>query len=156
MTDNSDQFSRRICFNVYGVNRAFGRFYQATISESGLTYPKFVILHALKESGPLTVSDLSVQARVEPNTLSPLLKKMAAFGVLTRDRDPKDERRVMIALTEKGMDLLGRADVVVQKGFAELDLDYAQAMQAMQFLDDLRMRLDKADPPKLRVDDIPD
>lgn len=151
-----DDFTRRICFNVYAVNRAFGRFYQAAISESGLTYPKFVILNTLKDAGPLTVSDLSTRAGVEPNTLSPLLKKMASFGVLTRERDPEDERRVMIALTETGRTLLARADAVVQQGFAELGLDYEQSQQAVQFLDQLRTRLDAIDPPKLRIDDIPE
>lgn len=154
MTDAKDHFTQRLCFNVYATNRAFNRFYQATISESGLTYPKFVILHALKEAGPLTVSDLSARAGVEPNTLSPLLKKMAAFGVLTRERDEHDERRVMIALTDKGGELLARTDAVVQEGFAELGLDFEQSMQAVRFLEDLRKRLDEADPPKLRMDDI--
>ncbi len=152
----SDQFTNRICFNIYAANRAFGRFYQAAISESGLTYPKFVILNALKDAGPLTISDLSTRAGVEPNTLSPLLKKMADFGVLTRERDAQDERRVMIALTEKGRLLLERADAIVQQGFAELDLDFAQAMQSVQFLDTLRKRLDEVDPPKLRLEDIPE
>lgn len=159
MTDTNDQFTdvqftQRLCFNVYAANRAFGRFYQAAISESGLTYPKFVILNALKDAGPLTISDLSTRAGVEPNTLSPLLKKMAKFGVLTRERDAKDERRVMIALTDMGRQLLARADAVVQQGFAEIDLDIEQSMQAVRFLEDLRTQLDKADPPKLRKDDI--
>lgn len=154
MKDENYQFTKWLCFNVYATNRAFGRFYQATISESGLTYPKFVILNVLKEAGPLTISDLSTRAGVEPNTLSPLLKKMAGFGVLTRERNVEDERRVMIALTDKGRQLLGRADAVVQQGFAELDLDFEQSMQAVRFLEDLRTRLEKADPPKLRNDDV--
>ncbi|HCQ66667.1 MAG TPA: hypothetical protein DIU07_16625 [Rhodobacteraceae bacterium] len=154
MTDANDQFTQRLCFNVYATNRAFGRFYQATISDTGLTYPKFVILNTLKDAGPLAISDLSTRAGVEPNTLSPLLKKMAGFGVLTRERDAKDERRVVISLTQKGLQLLQRADAVVQEGFAELDLDFKQCMQAVRFLEDVRARLEKADPPKLRVDDI--
>lgn len=154
MTDTKHHFTQRICFNVYATNRAFNRFYQATISESGLTYPKFVILNALKDAGPLTISDLSTRAGVEPNTLSPLLKKMAEFGSITRQRDAHDERRVHIALTEKGRRLLERADETVQQGFAELGLDYAKCMEAVHFLEDLRSKLDKSDPPKLRVEDI--
>ena len=159
MTNADDQstqndFTRRICFGVYAANRSFGRFFQAILSESGLTYPKFVILNTLKDAGPLTVSDLSTRAGVEPNTLSPLLKKMAGFGVLTRERDARDERRVMIALTDKGQELLGRADAIVLQGFAELGLDFEKSMRAVQFLEDLRSRLDKADPPKLLIDEI--
>lgn len=156
MADADFPLTRRLCFNVYATNRAFGRFYQAALSESGLTYPKLVILNTLKDAGALTISDLSTRAGVEPNTLSPLLKKMAEFGVITRQRSIEDERRVMIALTDVGRDVLRRADAVVQQGFAELDLDFAQCMQTVQFLEDVRERLDKADPPKLRTDDITD
>lgn len=156
MTDDTFHFTQRICFNIYATNRAFGRFYQATISESGLTYPKFVILNTLKDAGALTVSDLSTRAGVEPNTLSPLLKKMAEFGVLTRERNAEDERRVMIALTDLGRKLLAQADGIVQEGFAELGLDYEKSMAAVQYLEELREKLDKADPPKLRAEDIVD
>jgi DNA-binding MarR family transcriptional regulator len=156
MTDESDHFTQRICFSTYATNRAFGRYYQATIADTGLTYLKFAILNTLKDAGPLTISDLSNRASVEPNTLSPLLKKMAAFGTITRERAPEDERRVIITLTDMGRTLLERADSVVQQGFAELDLDYEQAMQAMQFLKDLREKLDNADPPKLTAADIAD
>jgi len=156
MVDTQDNFTQRLCFNVYAANRAFGRFYQATISESGLTYPQFVILNTLKDAEALTVSDLSARAGVEPNTLSPLLKKMAAHGLITRQRDAVDERRVMITLTDAGRSLLARADAVVQEGFAQLGLSYAQSGEVVRFLEDLRSRLEKADPPKLSMDDNTD
>lgn len=154
MTDPIHAFTRRLCFNVYATNRAFGRFYQAILSDSGLTYPKMVILNTLKEAGPLNISDLSSRAGVEPNTLSPLLKNMAAFGVVTRERLPEDERRVVITLTDKGLTLLNRADALVQEGFAQLGLDYEDSVKAVEFLDDLRRRLDQSDPPKLRAEDL--
>jgi MarR family transcriptional regulator, organic hydroperoxide resistance regulator len=152
MTDDRDHFARRLCFNVYTVNRAFGRFYQAIAGDSGLTYLKLVILNTLKNDGALSISELSARAGVEPNTLSPLLKKMARVGVLTRERASDDERRVLIEITEKGRRLLARADALVQQGFAELGLDQAEADRAVRFLQDVRDRLDKADPPRLEID----
>lgn len=153
MTDPINHFTQRLCFNVYATHRAFGRFYQAAIGDSGLTYAKFVILNALKDVGPLTISDLSVRAGVEPNTLSPLLKKLAAFEVITRIRDEKDERRVMINLAPKGRELLEQADAVVQEGFAQLGLDYAQCVQSIKFLEEVRQKLDDSNPPKFSVAD---
>ncbi len=154
MSDRTDQFTRRVCFSVYATHRAFNRYYQTMLSETGLTYPKLVILYSLSENGPLTVSDLSARAGVEPNTLSPLLKKMAEFGTITRERAPEDERKVVIRLTEMGQAILERADTTVLKSFSELNLDYEQAMQAVLFLETTREQLDKATPTKLHIDDI--
>lgn len=152
MTKRQDHFTQRLCFNIYATNRAFNRFYQAIISESGLTYLKFVILGTLRDDGPLMVSELSARAGVEANTLSPLLKKMAAAGLVTRARAPEDERRVVIGLTEKGQKLLERADEVVAQGFDTLGLDMGETMRAMRYLEDVRARLDASDPPKLHLD----
>ncbi len=152
MSDDPNSFTRRLCFNVYAANRAFVRFYQAIAGDSGLTYLKLVLLSALRDEGPLAISELSARAGVEPNTLSPLLKKMAGVGVVTRERAPEDERRVLIEITPKGRDLLARADALVQQGFAELGLDPEESARTIRFLEDLRERLDASNPPRLRID----
>ncbi len=156
MKDEQDinQLKQLLCFNVYSLNRAFARFYQAAFSETGLTYPKFVILQALEDAGPLSVSALSNLAGVEPNTLSPLLKKMAEFDVVTRKRSAEDERRVDIAITPKGKEGLKRARAVILKGFDDLGLDDKQVSAAIEFLKDTRSKVDQADPPKLSLDGI--
>lgn len=151
-SDGTHSFTQRLCFNIYTAHRSFNRFYQSVLTDSGVTYPKLVVLHALREAGPMTVSDLSARAGVEPNTLSPLLKKMEGFGVLTRKRSPEDERRVTITMTEKGSALLAQADDAVQRGFAELNLDPEQCMQALQFLEQARAQLDQSNPPKFDAD----
>ena len=152
MSDADDHFTQRLCFNVYATNRAFGRFYQAIISESGLTYLKFVILNTLKDKDELSISELSARAGVESNTLSPLLKNMALSGLITRTRKAEDERRVVISLTEKGRRLLEQADQVVQQGFSELGLDYCEVMRTVAHLEDIRSRLEQANPRKFRPD----
>lgn len=143
-----------LCFSAYSLNRAFGRYYQAAFGETGLTYPKFVILSALDEAGPMTVSELSARAAVEPNTLSPLLKKMASFDLITRQRAEEDERRVVLAIADTGRTVLGRARAVVSAGFAELDLNPDAIEQAVRFMQHARTIVDAADPPKLNLDDI--
>ncbi len=152
MSEDPYPFTRRLCFNVYATNRAFVRFYQAIAGDSGLTYLKLVLMSALRDEGPLAISELSARAGVEPNTLSPLLKKMASAGVVTRQRARDDERRVLIEITPKGRGLLSRADALVQQGFAELGLDPEESARTMRFLEDLRERLDAANPPRLKID----
>jgi DNA-binding MarR family transcriptional regulator len=141
--------SELLCFNVYALNRSFGRYYQAAFSETGLTYPKFVILMSLERDGRLSVSDLSARAGVEPNTLSPLLKKMASFDIISRNRCEGDERRVEIAITPLGQQILTRARDVIGQGFAELGLDPAEVDRTVKFLEAARAKVEGANPPKL-------
>ncbi len=151
---NDPRLDTLLCFSAYALNRAFGRFYQAAFSETGMTYPKFVILMALDEAGPMTVSELSSKAGVEPNTLSPLLKKMAGFGILTRTRAEQDERRVLIEITEFGTQVLTRARRVVAEGYEALDLDDANPNEPLSYMEKVRCALELAQPPKLMIDDL--
>ena len=143
---------KRLCFGAYRLNRAFNRFYQRAFCETGLTYPKYVILSALEEQGAMSVSELSQHAGVEPNSLSPLLKKMSGFGVLSRERLAEDERRVVIDLTERGRELLRQVHDVIARGFADLGLDEAHAHALLEGFEDMRNRLDQANPPRLSLE----
>ena len=145
-----------LCFNIYTLNRSFGRYYQAAFSETGLTYPKFVILMALEARGPMSVSDLSGQVGVEANTLSPLLKKMAEFGAITRARAETDERRVDVAITPMGQEILARASEIIAEGFDALQIDRERMSEALHFLNDARSKVEAADPPKLSFDGLKD
>ena len=64
------------------LHHAFGRFYQTAFAETGLTYAKYVMLKALVEKGKMSLSELSARLGVEPNTVSPLAKKMAGVGTV--------------------------------------------------------------------------
>lgn len=151
-TDTIPDLDERLCFGAYRLNRAFNRFYQRVFSDTGLTYPKFVILSALHEHGAMSLSQLSNRAGVEPNTLSPLVKKMATFGTLSRERPADDERRIVIDLTDQGRAALAEVRKVVGEGFAELGLDPKAVEAMLASFEDVRSRLDEADPPKLSLD----
>lgn len=154
MDQDFDNLKELLCFNIYSLNRSFGRYYQAAFSDTGLTYPKFVILMALDTDGPMSVSALSTRAGVEANTLSPLLKKMAGFGIISRQRAEDDERRVEIEITPLGKQYLDRARAVVAEGFADLGLDPDQVKATLQFLQETRAKVDSANPPKLSFEGI--
>ncbi|MBV6657762.1 MAG: MarR family transcriptional regulator [Devosiaceae bacterium] len=143
-----------LCFNVYSLHRSFGRFYQSAFSETGLTYPKVLILMALERHGPLSISALSSRIGVEPHTVSPIVKKLAGFGAITRERSEVDERRVELAITAKGQEVLDRARTVIEEGFAALGLEPDRMMEAMRFLDQAREAVEKADPPKLSFEGL--
>ncbi len=145
-----------LCFNVYSLNLALSRFYKAIFGNTGMSYPKFVVLSALEEAGSLTVSELSRYAGMESSTLSPLLKRMAEYGVLTRVRSPKDERRVMIELTDMGREAVAKAREAVLEGLKELELDPIQTDQIVKALGMVRARIEGVEPTyKLELGDMP-
>ncbi len=143
------------CFQVYQLHHAFGRYYQAAFADTGLTYAKYVMLKALAAQKGMSLSDLSACLGVEPNTLSPLAKKMAGFGVIERVRDPEDERRIVLRPTTYGLEILKAADQVVMQNFADLGISADDASQAIAIMSRLRTAVEKASPARVIVPDAP-
>lgn len=91
-----------LCFNLYAASHAFIRLYTPYLDRLGLTYPQFLVLMALHSRDAQQVGELGATLAMETNTLSPLLKRMTAAGLVQRTRSPQDERRVVVALSEQG------------------------------------------------------
>ena len=91
-----------LCFAIYSANLAYGRAYKPILDELGLTYTQYIALVALSEEDNQTVSSLGEKLFLESNTLTPILKDLETAGYIRRQRDPKDERKVVISLTEAG------------------------------------------------------
>jgi DNA-binding MarR family transcriptional regulator len=91
-----------LCFAVYSANLAFGRAYKPILEKLGLTYTQYIAIVALWEDDNQTVSGLGEKLFLESNTLTPILKKLEAMGYLHRNRDPADERQVVVSLTDAG------------------------------------------------------
>jgi DNA-binding MarR family transcriptional regulator len=91
-----------LCFAIYSANLAYGRAYKPILEELGLTYTQYIAIVALWEQDNQTVSSLGDKLFLESNTLTPILKKLEASGYLTRQRDPTDERQVLVSLTDAG------------------------------------------------------
>ncbi len=94
-----------ICFSVYAAGLAFNRLYKNLLDGFNLTYPQFLVLVVLQQGGPMNVSALGETLFLESNTLTPLLKRMEASGLVIRKRDKVDERVVQISLTKAGSKL---------------------------------------------------
>ncbi|KRE24847.1 MarR family transcriptional regulator [Bosea sp. Root483D1] len=101
-----------LCFAVYSTNLAFNRVYKPLLDELGLTYPQYIALVALYEEADQTVGGLGDKLFLDSSTLTPLLKRLEAMGVLTRRRDPQDERQVRLNLTAQGRALRERGRAV--------------------------------------------
>lgn len=101
-----------LCFAVYSTNLAFNRVYKPLLDELGLTYPQYIALVALYEQADQTVGQLGEKLFLDSSTLTPLLKRLEAMGVVTRKRDPQDERQVRLNLTAQGRALRERGRAV--------------------------------------------
>ncbi len=101
-----------LCFAVYSANHAFNRVYKPLLDDLKLTYPQYLAMVLLWNRDGQSVSELGEKLFLESNTLTPLLKRLAALGYVTRGRDEADERQVRVRLTETGRALRARAKEV--------------------------------------------
>jgi DNA-binding MarR family transcriptional regulator len=99
---------QQVCFALSVAARNVVAVYRPWLEPMGLTHPQYLVMLALWQHGPLSVKRLSDLLQLDPGTLSPLVKRLEAGGLVTRNRDPRDERNLAIALTDRGRAL--RAD----------------------------------------------
>lgn len=92
----------QLCFAVYSAAHAFTRFYKPLLDELGITYPQYLVLLVLWESDGLPVSRIGERLGLDSGTLTPLLKRMEAAGLVRRQRSAEDERQVLVSLTDAG------------------------------------------------------
>jgi DNA-binding MarR family transcriptional regulator len=118
------ELGNQICFALYDTSRAVIRAYGPVLDALGLTYPQYLVMLVLWEAeGPLPVGELVRALHLDTGTLTPLLKRLVQQGLVERNRDPQDERRVLITLTSAGRDLRSRAVDVPQQVFGRCDID---------------------------------
>ncbi|WP_363324513.1 MarR family transcriptional regulator [uncultured Roseibium sp.] len=91
-----------ICFALYSANHAMHGVYKSLLKEIGLTYPQFLAMTVLWETNNVPVGAITAKLQLDTNTLTPLLKRLEAMGLVTRTRNVKDERQVILKLTRKG------------------------------------------------------
>ncbi|WAX79735.1 MarR family winged helix-turn-helix transcriptional regulator [Streptomyces sp. KMM 9044] len=130
------RLDQQICFSLQSASRAFNGVYRVVLKDLGLTYPQYLVMLVLWEHGTLPVKTLGEHLRLDSGTLSPLLKRLEAAGLVHRERSARDERSVEVRPTEKGVALRERALDVPRRiatatgsGFDEIE--------------DLRARLDR-------------
>lgn len=133
----------QLCFPLYAATRAVTRAYGPLLEEFGLTYPQYLTLLALwDEDEPMSVGDLGRRLRLDSGTLTPVLKRLEQAGFVTRRRDPDDERRVLIALTDAGRDLRDQVSDVPSRLVESMGLSAEEYRQLRRLLNSLLDRVD--------------
>ena len=116
---------RQVCFALVVAARSVVALYRPVLEPLGLTHPQYLVMLALWERSPRSLRDLSEVLRLDPGTLSPLVKRLERTGLVTRARDAKDERTLCLTLTDRGRALRAQAEKVPEQIVARLGLPVA-------------------------------
>jgi MarR family transcriptional regulator, organic hydroperoxide resistance regulator len=139
--DQALLLDNQLCFALYSASLAMTKLYKPLLDELGLTYPQYLVMLVLWESDGLMVSELGQRLSLDSGTLTPLLKRLEAAGLVSRLRATHDERRVHIHLTAAGRKLKARAAKVPGCVLAASQCSLAELLQLTQQIRQLRERL---------------
>ncbi|WP_119156415.1 MarR family winged helix-turn-helix transcriptional regulator [Caldimonas tepidiphila] len=132
---------RQLCFALYSSSLAMTKLYKPLLEPLGLTYPQYLVMLVLWEGDGLAVSALGERLRLDSGTLTPLLKRLEAAGLVRRERDSADERRVRVRLSDAGRALRAEAEKVPEQVVCASACDLAEIAELTQRLAALRERL---------------
>lgn len=121
--------SNQLCFSLSVASRMVVHSYRPVLEPLGLTHPQYLVMLALWDRHPRTVKDLGEHLMQDSATLSPLLKRLEARGLITRERDPGNERALAVTVTPEGAALRERAVQVPEEMMRRLRVTAEQVQR---------------------------
>lgn len=150
MTESPVSLAQRLCFALYSANHAMQAAYKPLLDSVGLTYPQYLVLTLLWDQDDQPMSRIGAALQLESNTLTPMLKRMETAGLVTRNRDSRDERQLRLKLTAAGQALREQTAAFPQC-IGEKTRMTTEALSALrQSVSDLRDTL--RDAPRIKPD----
>ncbi|MGQ7859273.1 MarR family transcriptional regulator [Pseudomonas sp. CBSPBW29] len=121
----------QLCFALHSTSLLMTKVYKPLLQALGLTYPQYLAMMVLWEEDGLTVGEISNRLLTDPGSLTPLLKRLEAEGLLSRTRSREDERVVVVELTDAGRALRDKAMDIPQciLGASGLDIEQLRKLQ---------------------------
>ncbi|MGW1738768.1 MarR family winged helix-turn-helix transcriptional regulator [Nocardia sp. NPDC001965] len=123
VTEDPLRLERQVCFALALANRAVLAIYRPLLEPMKLTHPQYLVMLALWGDAPLSVKEIGELLQLDSPTLSPLLKRLEALDYITRNRDPRDERNLVVDLTPAGRALRAEAEKIPPAVVERLGLD---------------------------------
>ncbi|WP_114955139.1 MarR family winged helix-turn-helix transcriptional regulator [Sphingosinicella terrae] len=102
MSADQQSLGTQLSFALYGAANRMVRMHKPFLEPLGLTFPQYLVVLELLDGAPVSVGSLGSRLDMDTGTITPLVKRLEAAGLVTRRRDPKDERRVIVDLTSEG------------------------------------------------------
>ena len=131
----------QLCFALYTASRAMTSRYRDGLGKLGLTYPQYLVMLVLWEHESLLVADVAERLQLSTNTLSPLLKRLVAAGLVVKQRRTDDERQVQLTVTSAGRSLRDRSDALRAEAGEAVGMTAAQVVELREQLRELAERL---------------
>ena len=131
----------QLCFALYSANLAMGKLYRQLLAGLDLTYPQYLVMLVLWEGDGITVSELGDRLFLDSATLTPLLKRLQTAGLVQRTRGTRDERQVIVTLTDEGRTLREKAGQVPVDVFCATGCEIDEVVGLKSQLEKLRAGL---------------
>lgn len=119
----------QLCFSLYGASLAINRAYKPLLDALEITYPQYLVLSALWEVDGQSVGAIAERLGLDSSNVTPLVKRMEAAGLLSRERNPADERQVVVSLTDHGRDMQARSACLGQTLFTSAGTSVEKLIQ---------------------------
>lgn len=139
------RLDNQLCFALYAASGLVTKAYRPLLEPLGLTYPQYLAMLVLWEKSPRTVGELGEALGLDSGTLTPLLKRLETAGLVSRTRDPADERRVRVAPTRQGAALRDKAALIPEVMACALPLPPADLVDLRATLQDFARKMRTTD-----------
>lgn len=96
------KLDNQLCFSLYAASREVIKLYKPLLDKYGLTYTQYIVMLGIWEHEEISVKHLGNKLHLDSGTLTPVIKKLESMGLVSKQRSIKDDRVVIISLTEKG------------------------------------------------------
>jgi DNA-binding MarR family transcriptional regulator len=119
----------QLCFAIYSAGIAINRVYRPLLDQLEITYPQYLVLMGLWEQDAQTIGAIADRLALESSTITPLVKRLEAGGLLSRERNPADERQVIVRLTDAGRAMQTRSTCLAERLLEKSKLSVADIQQ---------------------------
>lgn len=136
------KLDNQICFSLYAASREIIKLYKPCLDRYNLTYTQYIAMLVLWEEEKSTVKGIGQRLHLDSGTLTPLLKKIESMGLITRYRDVKDDRVVIVELTEKGRLLKDEITCVPCEMVCKLKMPKEKLLDLKEDIDELLNKLE--------------
>jgi DNA-binding MarR family transcriptional regulator len=137
MSQDSLCLDKQVCFSLYSASNAMVRAYRPLLKNIDLTYLQYIVMMVLWEKDEISVGDLGDRVHLDSGTLTPLLKRLEAKGLISRNQSTKDERVRVLVLSDKGRALKSEAEGIPEQMLCKAKLPPEQLMALKQHCEDL-------------------
>ena len=142
--DTTPLLDEQLCFAIYSTSLAMSKVYRPLLAKLGVTYPQYLVLMALWNQDQVTVSEIGSRVFLDSATLTPLLKRMEGAGLVERVRSARDERQVIVSLTQAGREMQKEAGKIMSSILCATQCSKDEAIALKDQLVALRNNLEKS------------